>query len=68
MNSVKGKSMHEEADKKECILKFLKHINLANKDQIIDFNAKTSHIHLAIWIFFLISIVSMIFFPNVEEC
>lgn len=29
--------MHEEADKKECILKFLKHINLANKDEIVDF-------------------------------
>ncbi|WP_165791506.1 hypothetical protein [Leptospira levettii] len=37
MNSAKGKSMHEEADKKECILKFLKHINLANKDEIVDF-------------------------------
>ncbi|MCW7507471.1 hypothetical protein ND816_06480 [Leptospira levettii] len=68
MNSAKGKSMHEEADKKECILKFLKHINLTNKDEIIDFNSKTSRIHLAIWIFPLMSIVSMIFFPNVEEC
>lgn len=56
--------MHEEKDKKEFILKFLKHINLGNKDEIIDFNSKTSHIHLAIWIFLLISIVSMVFFPN----
>ncbi|MBL0954782.1 MAG: hypothetical protein IBJ01_08465 [Leptospira sp.] len=62
MNSVKGKSMHEEADKKEFIQKFLKHIKLTNKDEIFDFNSKTSHIHLAIWIFFLISIVSMSFF------
>ncbi|XDD46637.1 hypothetical protein AB3N60_00670 [Leptospira sp. WS39.C2] len=56
--------MHEEADKKEFISKFLKHINLGNQDEIEDFNSKTSHIHIAIWIFLFVSIVSMILFPN----
>ncbi|MCW7474143.1 hypothetical protein CH354_04485 [Leptospira levettii] len=56
--------MHEDKDKKEFILKFLEHINLGNKNEIIDFNSKTSHIHLAIWIFLFISTVSMIFFPK----
>lgn len=56
--------MHEEADKKEFISKFLNHINLGNEDEISDFNSKTSHIYFAAWVFLFISLTSLVLFPN----
>ncbi|MDF3821538.1 hypothetical protein P3G55_16660 [Leptospira sp. 96542] len=56
--------MNEESDKKEFIEKFLIHINLKNADELIYFNAKTSHIYFAGWVFLLISITSVLIFPE----
>ncbi|TGL24207.1 hypothetical protein EHQ46_03565 [Leptospira yanagawae] len=56
--------MHEEADKKEFIVKFLNHINLGTQEEIILFTSKTSHIQIAVLIFFLVSIISIMVFPN----
>ncbi|TGM19425.1 hypothetical protein [Leptospira meyeri] len=56
--------MHEKEDKQEFIFKFLKHIKLGTDDELIFFNAKTSHIYFAGWVFLFVSITSIFLFPK----